>query len=107
MGPGTPVRRRSGIIDRMREDILGNPLTGAGEATLRAIDDFVEGFLAYETRAEGIVRAADADPACCTANVYAGYLWMLLEAPAAAAHAGKYLAAAERTAAQAKRRASA
>jgi len=88
----------------MLEDSLGNPLTGAGAATLRAVDDFVEGFLAYETRAEGILRAADADPDCCLANVYAGYLWMLLEAPGAAARAGKYLATAERTAAQATRR---
>ncbi len=88
----------------MLEDSLGNPLTGAGDSTLRAVDDFVEGFLAYETRAEGILRAADADPDCCVANVYAGYLWMLLEAPDAAARAGKYLAAAERTAPHATRR---
>jgi hypothetical protein len=67
-----------------------------GEATLRAVDDFVEGFLAYETRAEGIVAAADAAPQCCLANVYAGLLWMFLEAPDAAARAAPYLAAAER-----------
>jgi hypothetical protein len=66
-------------------------------ATLRAVDDFVEGFLAYETRAEGIVAAADTAPACCLANVYAGMLWMFLEAPDAAARAAPYLAAAERT----------
>ena len=38
------------------------------------------------------------------ANVYAGMLWMLLEAPNAATRAAKYLAAAERTAPGATRR---
>jgi hypothetical protein len=88
----------------MQHDYLGNPLCAASESTLRAADDFIEGLLAYETRAEGIVRAADADPGCCLANVYAGFLWMLLEAPEAARHAAKYLAAAERTGSQATRR---
>ncbi len=80
----------------MLSDSLGNPVGAMGEATLRAVDDFVEGFLAYETRAEGIVAAADAAPQCCLANVYAGLLWMFLEAPDAAARAAPYLAAAER-----------
>jgi hypothetical protein len=80
------------------QDCLGNPVTAMRETTLRGVDDFIEGYLAYETRAEGIVAAADADPACCLVNVYAGMLWMFLEAPDAALHAAKYLAAAERTA---------
>jgi tetratricopeptide (TPR) repeat protein len=88
----------------MPRDCLGNALSAAPPATLRAIDDFVGGFLAYETRAERIVRAADEAADCCIANVYAGFLWMLLEAPPAAAHAAPYLAAAERTAPQATRR---
>jgi hypothetical protein len=88
----------------MPQDSLGNALSPARADTLRAVDDFVEGFLAYETRAESIVRAADADHACCIANVYAGFLWMLFEAPEGAARAAKYLAAAERTAADAGRR---
>src|ERR1700719_3376988 len=50
------------------------------DTTLHAIDDFIEGYLAYETRAERILAAADADPGSCLANVYAGLLWMLLEA---------------------------
>jgi tetratricopeptide (TPR) repeat protein len=82
----------------MRQDYLGNPVTAQGDGTLRAIDDFVEGYLAYETRAERILAAADADPGSCLANVYAGLLWMLLEAPEGARHAAKYLAAAERAA---------
>jgi hypothetical protein len=81
----------------MLSDSLGNPVGAMGAATLRAVDDFAEGFLAYETRAEGIVAAADAAPECCLANVYAGLLWMFLEAPDAAARATPYLAAAERT----------
>jgi hypothetical protein len=79
----------------MQHDCLGNELRTANPATLRAVDDFVEGFLAYETRAEGIVRAADADAGCCIANAYAGLLWMLLEAPDAPQRAARYLAAAE------------
>jgi hypothetical protein len=81
----------------MAHDCLGNTVTAEG-ATLRAVNDFIEGFLAYETRAEGIVRAADQDPACCVANVYAGFLWMFLEAPEAPARAAPYIAAAERAA---------
>ena len=75
----------------MQHDYLGNPLTGARPDTAKAIDDFIEGFLAYETRIEGIVHAADADADCCLANVYAGLLWMLLEAPDAAERAAPYL----------------
>ena len=87
----------------MQRDYLGNPLS-AGSSTLRAVDDFIEGYLAYETRAEGIIAAADRDPESCIANVYAGFLWMLLEAPDAPNQAARYLAAAERTAVHATRR---
>ncbi len=76
-------------------DYLGNPISGERDSTLRAIDEFIEGYLAYETRAERILIAADADSESCMANVYAGMLWMLLEAPEGAARAAKYLAAAE------------
>jgi hypothetical protein len=88
----------------VQHDCLGNPVSAGDEATLRAVDDFIEGYLAYETRAEGVLPAADADPSSCIANVYAGLLWMLLEAPGAAKHAARYLAAAERAAARATRR---
>ncbi len=85
----------------MPHDILGNPVSAMRDTTLHAIDDFIEGYLAYETRAERILAAAEAEPDCCLANVYAGYLWMFLEAPDAALRAAKYLAAAERAAAAA------
>jgi tetratricopeptide (TPR) repeat protein len=88
----------------MQQDSLGNPVTGARGSTLRALDEFIEGYLGYETRAEGILAAADADPDCCLANAYAGFLWMFLETPDAALRAAKYLAAAERTAPAATRR---
>ena len=78
--------------------------TAQRDVTLRAIDDFIEGFLAYETRADRIVAAADAQPDSCLANVYAGLLWMLLEAPEGIRNAAKYLAAAERAAPLASRR---
>jgi tetratricopeptide (TPR) repeat protein len=82
----------------MRRDYLGNPVSVQRDSTLRAVDDFIEGFLSYETRAEHIHAAADADPESCLANVYAGLLWMLLEAPAGARRAAKHLAAAEHAA---------
>jgi hypothetical protein len=82
----------------MPRDYLGNPITGQREDTLHSIDDFIEGYLAYETRAENIVKAAETDPSSCMANVYAGMLWMLLEAPEASARAQKYLRAAEQAA---------
>ena len=79
-------------------------MTGDNEGTLRAIDDFIEGFLAYETRAEGVVAAAQADQGSCIANAYAGFLWMLLEAPEAPERAAQFLAAAELAALKATRR---
>jgi hypothetical protein len=88
----------------MQRDHLGNPITGERDATLRGIDEFIEGYLAYETRAERVLIAADADPESCMANVYAGILWMLLEAPEGASRAAKYLAAAMRAAPSATRR---
>jgi hypothetical protein len=88
----------------MQRDYLGNPVTGERDSTLRAIDDFIEGYLAYETRAERVLLAADADPESCLTNVYAGMLWMLLEAREGASRAAKYLAAAERAAPSATRR---
>jgi tetratricopeptide (TPR) repeat protein len=88
----------------MQSDYLGNPVGAQRASTLRAVDDFIEGYLAYETRAAGILDAAAAEPESCIANVYAGLLWMLLEAAEAPARAAKYLDAAERAAPGATRR---
>jgi hypothetical protein len=81
----------------MGHDYLGNEVSAESSSTLRAVDDFIEGYLAYETRAEAILAAAASDPGCCIANAYAGMLWMLLEAPDAAQRASPYLARAQRS----------
>lgn len=61
-------------------DYLGNPVSGDAEA-LAAVDDFVAGFIGYETRAGQVVKAAVARPAHGLLNLYAGALFMLLESP--------------------------
>src|SRR3954463_3115534 len=75
----------------MAQDALGNEVSGRNEATLRGIDDFVSGFLGYETRAANVLAAADADPDSVLANIYAGFTWMFLEAATAEDHAQVYL----------------
>ncbi|HMD74767.1 MAG TPA: tetratricopeptide repeat protein [Steroidobacteraceae bacterium] len=88
----------------MRRDYLNNPISAVAEATHAAIDDFVGGLLAYETRAERVLLAAEKDPDCCLVNIYAGFLWMLLEAPEGAQRATRYLEAAELAAGNANSR---
>jgi hypothetical protein len=82
----------------LRHDYLGNPVTIASDATLAAIDDFTGGFLGYETRAVGILKAAQADPESCLANLYAGALILLTETPDDAANAQIFLERAAHTA---------
>jgi hypothetical protein len=41
----------------MPQDILGNPVSAMRGATRRALDEFIEGHLACETRAEGLAAA--------------------------------------------------
>jgi tetratricopeptide (TPR) repeat protein len=76
-------------------DALDNPVS-TGEATLLAgLDDFVEGFLRYETKAVGILKTAAAAPGSALANAYAGALFMLLESPQGPLRARPFLEAAE------------
>jgi hypothetical protein len=75
----------------MAQDALGNEVSTTGAATLGGIDDFVGGFLGYETRATNVLAAADADPDSVLANIYSGFLWMFLEAHGAEAQAQLYL----------------
>lgn len=82
----------------LRRDYLGNAVTAADQETVEAIDDFVGGFLGYETRAANIIPTALARPECCLANVFAGALCMFLESPEAPARAEPYLRAAKRAA---------
>jgi len=80
----------------MITDLLGNPVTGADAPALAAIDDFVGGMLAYQTRAVRVLDvAADATEAPLV-QVYAGYLHLLAEATGAEENARPYLAAAAR-----------
>jgi hypothetical protein len=79
----------------MQQDAFGNAVTGA-EVTLAAIDDFGMGLLAYERRVERVIAAAERDPDSCLVNVYAGFLWMLLEAAEGGTHARRYFALATR-----------
>ena len=88
----------------MAQDALGNDVSGAEPAMLKGIDDFVEGFLGYETRASNVLAAADADAGSVLANVYAGFLWMFLESPEANANARIYLRRADGAAGAANRR---
>ena len=85
-------------------DYLGNALTVDRDATRAAIDDFVGGFLCYETRAARIIAAAAADCGNCLANAYAGMIFMLLEAPGGPARASGFVANARAAAGGATRR---
>jgi hypothetical protein len=79
----------------MRKDWLGNPVTVGSAATVAGIDDFIQGFLGYETRAVNILAAADADAESALANAYAAMLWLFLESPEGPGKAAPYLARAE------------
>src|SRR5215813_11399871 len=79
----------------MAQDSLGNDITGSSATTLRGIDDFVTGFLGYETKATNVLAAADADPDSPLANIYAGFIWMFLEAAGAEDKAQIYLRRAQ------------
>lgn len=80
---------------QMSQDYLGNAISDHNPATVTAINDFIGGFLGYETRAERILKAAEADPASLLANVYAGFLWMFLESTEAGRLAMPFLRRAQ------------
>lgn len=88
----------------MLRDWLGNQVTASGEATVAGIDDFVRGFLGYETCAVNILAAADADAGSALANAYAAMLWLFLESPEGVRKAAPYLARAEAAAPHATER---
>jgi len=84
------------------QDRFGNPLTVEDPAAHAAIDDFVAGFVAYETRAANILRLGETRD--CLANAYQAMLWMFLESPAAPARAAPHLARADANADRANER---
>ena len=79
----------------MTTDLYGLPISADKPETVSAINDFIHGFIAYETKATGIIAAADADPDNALINAYAAMLWMFLEAPVAPSKAAPYLARAQ------------
>jgi len=88
----------------MAQDALGNEVSRASDATLAGIDDFIGGFLGYEKRAVNIMAAADAEPDAVLANIYAGFMWMMLEAEGATRMASRYLKRAQAASADANER---
>ena len=85
-------------------DHLGNRTSIEDGKTLTGVDDFIGGFLGYERRAINVLPAADADPECVLANVYAGMIWMFLESPGAPKASESYLKNAEKNAGTANHR---
>ncbi|APX14202.1 tetratricopeptide repeat protein [Tateyamaria omphalii] len=65
------------------QDLYGLPITCTRDGTREGIDDFVHGFISFQTKAANILTAAKNDPENGLANAYAAILYMLLEAPAA------------------------
>ena len=72
-------------------DLLGNPVSTRDPAILAGIDDFVGGFITYESRASGILKTAAAAPGSALANAYAATLFMLLESPQGPVRARPFL----------------
>jgi hypothetical protein len=66
-------------LTRAVADCLGNAVTGATAAQLAAIDDFLGGLVASETRIAHILDAAKGDRVPVLVAVYAGILHMLAE----------------------------
>ncbi len=75
-------------------DPLGNPVSSSSSRALTGIADFVTGFIGYHPRAVNILAAAEADPDSPLAQIYAGMLWMFLEAPEAPVRARIFAEAA-------------
>jgi hypothetical protein len=80
------------------QDALGNPVTLQHTASLAALNDFVEGFIASEARAVNVLALAETDhsaiaQACCAA------LHMFAETPEAPQNAAPFIARAQAAAA--------
>jgi hypothetical protein len=75
-------------------DNFGSSTTSSVSA-LNGINDFAEGFVAYQPRAINVLTTADAHPDSALANIYAGILWMFLERPEAPVKSKPYSERAE------------
>jgi len=83
----------------MSTDVLGNEVTLADEASLSALDDFVEGFIASEARAANILSAQEDGSAIVQA--YCAALHMFAESGDAVRNARPFADRAQAHAAQA------
>ncbi|HVE55022.1 MAG TPA: tetratricopeptide repeat protein, partial [Ramlibacter sp.] len=83
----------------MWTDALGNPVTLDSPASLAALNDFVEGFIASEARAANILQVQD-DPAPIV-QAYCGALHMFAETGDAPANARPFVQRAQEGAARA------
>ncbi len=88
----------------MYRDYLGNEVTAESESTVTGINDFIEGFLAYENKAANILKASEAEPDNCLANAYTALFYMFLESKEAPDLARPFVEKAEAAAAKASRR---
>lgn len=77
----------------MSTDCLGNPVTLQHPESLAAVDDFVEGFIASESRAANLLEIADRERACIV-QAYAAALHMFAESREAASNARPFAAQA-------------
>ncbi len=83
-------------------DSLGNPVSLADPAALRAINDFVEGFISCEARAVDVLAAADHPGAIVQA--YCAALHLFAESGEAVANARPFIERAQAAAARATSR---
>ncbi|WP_417598160.1 tetratricopeptide repeat protein [Pararhodobacter oceanensis] len=74
----------------MTTEQLGNPISDRDPQVIAGLNDFIQGFLAYQTQAVTLLGFVDDHPESCLTNTYAGFLWMFLEAPEAPEKAAPY-----------------
>lgn len=78
-----------------QQDSFGSKTTSP-VAAMEGINDFCEGFVAYQSRSVNVLKAADENPDSALANIYAGILWMFLERPEAPRKSRPYSDRAQR-----------
>lgn len=77
------------------QDSFGSPSTTGNHEAMAGINDFGEGFIAYQTRSINVLETADNHPDSALANICAGILWMFLERPEAPSKSKRYSDRAE------------
>lgn len=77
----------------LHPDRHGNPVTGAADA-LPFINDFIDGLVSYRPKMVNLLGIVDDHPSHCLLQVYAGIIWMFLEAPEAPEKAAGFIARA-------------